>query len=149
MVLKTWKKIWQIIDVYIIYNIRTATQPTQSVPMDDTVQINGTRSSGKLRCFVMTAHSISSALPNVYRGPDRLDILYRHTHCTVMHWPINESSEVCGIIKPGQRVTLNRSHAVNVHKLPAGGHKLFACGGRYKQASTTPPLFTKLALRTD
>jgi len=25
----------------------------------------------------------------------------------------NESSEVCGIIKPGQRVRLNRSQAVN------------------------------------
>jgi len=29
----------------------------------------------------------------------------------------NESSEVCGHIKPGQRVKLNRSQAVNVHKL--------------------------------
>jgi len=29
----------------------------------------------------------------------------------------NESSEVCGIIKPGRRVKLNRSQAVNVHKL--------------------------------
>jgi len=32
----------------------------------------------------------------------------------------NESSEVCGIIKPGQRVKLNRSQAVNVHNF----HKL-------------------------
>jgi len=29
----------------------------------------------------------------------------------------NESSEVCGIIKPGRRVKLNRSQAVNVHQL--------------------------------
>jgi len=29
----------------------------------------------------------------------------------------NESSEVWGTIKPGQRVKLNRSQAVNVHKL--------------------------------
>jgi len=29
----------------------------------------------------------------------------------------NESSEICGIIKPGRRVKLNRSQAVNVHKL--------------------------------
>jgi len=29
----------------------------------------------------------------------------------------NESSEVCGIIKPGRSVKLNRSQAVNVHKL--------------------------------
>jgi len=29
----------------------------------------------------------------------------------------NESSEVCGIIKPGQRVKLNRSQALNVNKL--------------------------------
>jgi len=29
----------------------------------------------------------------------------------------NESSEVCGIIKPGRRVKLNRLQAVNVHKL--------------------------------
>jgi len=29
----------------------------------------------------------------------------------------NESAEVCGIIKPGWRVRLNRSMAVNVHKL--------------------------------
>jgi len=29
----------------------------------------------------------------------------------------NESSEVCGIIKPGQGVQLNRSQAVNVNKL--------------------------------
>jgi len=28
----------------------------------------------------------------------------------------NESSEVCGIIKPGRRVRLNKSQAVNVHK---------------------------------
>jgi len=28
-----------------------------------------------------------------------------------------KSSEVCGIIKPGRRVKLNRSQAVNVHKL--------------------------------
>jgi len=41
----------------------------------------------------------------------------------------NESSEVCGIIKPSQRVKLNRSQAVNVHKLltiryllPANSH---------------------------
>jgi len=29
----------------------------------------------------------------------------------------NESSEVCGIIKPGRRVKLKSSQAVNVHKL--------------------------------
>jgi len=29
----------------------------------------------------------------------------------------NESSEVCGSIKPGRRVKLKRSQAVNVHKL--------------------------------
>jgi len=29
----------------------------------------------------------------------------------------NESSEVCGIIKPGRRVKLHRSQAVNVHNL--------------------------------
>jgi len=29
----------------------------------------------------------------------------------------NKSSEVCGIIKPDRRVKLNRSQAVNVHKL--------------------------------
>jgi len=29
----------------------------------------------------------------------------------------NESSEVCGIIKPGRRVKLNRSQASNVDKL--------------------------------
>jgi len=29
----------------------------------------------------------------------------------------NESSEVCGIIKPGQTVKLSRSETVNVHKL--------------------------------
>jgi len=29
----------------------------------------------------------------------------------------SESSEVCGIIKPGIRFKLNRSQAVNVHKL--------------------------------
>jgi len=29
----------------------------------------------------------------------------------------NESSEVCGIIKHGRRVKLNRSQAVNVHKM--------------------------------
>jgi len=29
----------------------------------------------------------------------------------------NESSDVCGIIKPGQRVKLIRSQAINVHKL--------------------------------
>jgi len=29
----------------------------------------------------------------------------------------NESSEVCGINKPGRRVKLNRSQAVNVNKL--------------------------------
>jgi len=29
----------------------------------------------------------------------------------------NESSEVCGTIKPGQSVELNRSQAVEVHKL--------------------------------
>jgi len=29
----------------------------------------------------------------------------------------NESSEVCGIIKPGRRVKLNRSQAKNVHRL--------------------------------
>jgi len=29
----------------------------------------------------------------------------------------NESSEVCGIINPGRRVSLNRSQAVKVHKL--------------------------------
>jgi len=36
--------------------------------------------------------------------------------------PINKTrwrtnNEVCGIIKPGRRVELNRSQAVNVHKL--------------------------------
>jgi len=29
----------------------------------------------------------------------------------------NELSEVCGIIKPGRRVKIHRSEAVNVHKL--------------------------------
>jgi len=33
-------------------------------------------------------------------------------------WENNESSEVCCIIKPGLRVKLIRSQAVNVHKLP-------------------------------
>jgi len=34
-------------------------------------------------------------------------------------WPKanNESSEICGIIKPSRRVKLNRSQTVNVHKL--------------------------------
>jgi len=29
----------------------------------------------------------------------------------------NESSEVCGIINPGQKVKMNRSQALNVHQL--------------------------------
>jgi len=36
---------------------------------------------------------------------------------TVLRSANNESPEVCGILKPGQRVKLNRSLAVNVHKL--------------------------------
>jgi len=39
----------------------------------------------------------------------------------------SESSEVCGIIKPGRRVKLNRSKAVNVHKL------LFVYGQGYSR----------------
>jgi len=38
----------------------------------------------------------------------------------------NESSEVCGVIKPGRRVKLNSSQAVNVHKLLSIRYSPFA-----------------------
>jgi len=36
----------------------------------------------------------------------------------------NESSEVCGINKPGRRVKLNRQQAVNVYKLICVSHRV-------------------------
>jgi len=73
----------------------------------------------------------------------------------------NESSEVCGIIKPGQRIKLNRSQAVNVHKLltirylPTAGcalctlctlhTQLICCGAVYPRP---PHNYTKSVLST-
>jgi len=46
-------------------------------------------------------------------------ILTRYCRFHASNAPVanKESSEVCGIIMPGRRVKLNRSQAVNVHKL--------------------------------
>jgi len=47
----------------------------------------------------------------------RHDLRYNVRDVTFAGDANKESSEVCGIIKPGRRVKLNRSQAVNVHKL--------------------------------
>jgi len=40
-----------------------------------------------------------------------------HKTTIIRYFTNNESSEVCGNIMPGQRVKLNRSQAINIHKL--------------------------------
>jgi len=47
---------------------------------------------------------------------------YKNSLDDVIRLANNESSELCGIIKSGRRVKLNRSQALNVHKLLTIGY---------------------------